>query len=106
MVMHEGSSPCKFNGSEVPIERYLSNKRKRTNVSQCNKSINGNQVLKQVKKYMYIYIYRSFRVLRGRSNLYYTLTRVMMLISKRKGSRFYILVRMARMHKELKIIPE
>ena len=51
-------------------------------------------------------MYRSFRVLRGRSNLYYTLTRVMMLISKRKGSRFYILVRMARMHKELKIIPE
>ena len=105
MVMHEGSSTGKFNGSEIPIEQYLSNKRKRTNVSHCNKSINGNRVLKQVKNTC-IYIYRSFWVLRGRSNLYYTLTRVMMLISKRNGSRFYILVRMARIHKELKIIPE
>ena len=60
----------------------------------------------KTSKEIHVYIYRSFRVLRGRSNLYYTLTRVMMLISKRKGSRFYILVQMARMHKELKIIPE
>lgn len=49
-------------------------------------------------------VYRSFPVLRGRSALYYTLTRVMMLICTRNGSRFYILVRMARMRKELKII--
>ena len=54
MVMDEGSSTCKFNGSEIPIEQYLSNKRKPTDVSYCNKSINCNRVLKQVKKYMYI----------------------------------------------------
>ena len=46
VVMDEGSSTCKFNGSEVPIEQYLSNKGKPTNVSHCNKSINGNRVLK------------------------------------------------------------
>ena len=56
VVMDEGSNTCKFNGSEIPIEQYLSNKGKPTNVSHCNKSINGNRVLKQVKKYMYIYI--------------------------------------------------